>query len=139
MSKLNKEDWTRIEKALSGTYGMVKLKVDGREVTFQRALVSKNRLGIGTYVDGVMKGAWVSSENHHPEQRYLRPVSRFAHKPKERAMLQKTPKRLREELGPFFDPDRKIHFFDLTWPSATAIRRHYQQTFESIEILEVIG
>lgn len=136
---MTKEEWARVEKALSGTYGMARVKADEFVVTFHRQLVSKNRLAIVTYVDGYMKGEWINAEDPHPEQRCLRPASRFMCGPKERAALKKIPKRTREKWGPAFDPDRKWHYFDRCWPSVTAIRRHYQKTFTLIELKEVIG
>lgn len=136
---MTKEDWAQVEKALSGTYGMAKLQADDFAVTFQRRLVSKNRLAIVTYVNGVMKGEWICPEDVHPEQSCLRPASRYMCKPKERAELKKIRKRTLRALGPAFDPDRRWHYFDLSWPSVTAIRRHYQKTFTSIELIEVVG
>ena len=136
---LTKEEWARVEKALSGTYGMVRVNADEFVVVFYRRLVGKNRLAIVTYVDGVMKGEWINAKNQHPEQRCLRPASRPMCNPKERADLKKLRKRDLKALGPAFDPDRKWHHFDPIWPSVTALRRHYQKTFTSIELQEVIG
>lgn len=134
---LSKEEWARVEKALSGTFGRATLKVDGRTVTFVRTLAGKNRLATWTYVDGKIEGKWMNPKNEHPETRYLRPVEKFAWKPEARKRLKKMPKRYLKELG--YNPDEKYHYFELTWPNATAIRRHYQKTFASIELIEVIG
>ncbi len=130
---MTKEDWQQVEKALSGTYGSAKLKVDGREVTFKRGLVSKNRLGIGTYVDGTFQGGWLSSKDPVPEARYMRPASKFAWKAEARKRMKKLSKKRLKELG--FDPDEKHHYFTAIWPNVTAIRRHYQKTFERIELI----
>lgn len=136
---MTKEEWVLVEQALSGFYGMARIKADEFVVTFHRKLIRKNRLAIVTYVDGYIKGEWIDSKKEHPEQRCLRPASRFMCKPKERAELKKLSKRLRKELGPAFDPDRKWHYFDVSWPSVTAIRRHYQKTFKAIELQQVTG
>ena len=93
---LSKEEWARVEKALSGYYGIVKMQIDCREVAFQRQMAGKNRLTIVTYVDGSLKGAWVGSQNEHQEQRYLRPVSKFAFKPESRKRLKKNAQALSE-------------------------------------------
>ncbi|MFH1027797.1 MAG: hypothetical protein V1791_07335 [Pseudomonadota bacterium] len=134
---MTKEDWAMVEKALSGTYGFAKLQVDGHAVTFERRLVTKNRLGIVTFVDGKFNFEWVSPKTDHPEQRFLRRKSELFYKPKERAEYAKWSKRLRKDCC--FDIDKKFHFFTMTWPSATAIRRHYQKTFQNIELIEVVG
>lgn len=136
---MTKEDWQKVETALSGTYGSAKIKADEFEVTFRRGLVSKNRLAIVTYVDGYMRGIWIDAANHCPEQRCLRPVSSPMIKAKERAALKKLSKRTLKALGPAFDPDRKWHFFAPNWHSVAQIRRHYQKTFSTIELIEVLG
>ncbi len=134
---MTKEDWARVEKALGGTYGYAKLQVDGREVTFQRGLVSKNRLGIGTYIDGAFKGVWLRSNTECPEQQYMRPASRFLWKEKDRVFFKKQSKAVLKKYN--VDPNAKHHYFDPFWSSVTSIRRHYQKTFSSIELLEVVG
>lgn len=132
---MKKEEWEKVEKALSGTYGQAKLQVDDREVTFQRALVSKNRLGIGMYIDGELKGKWLFNEC--PEQLYFRPAWKSAWPAAARREMKKLSKRSLKQLG--YDPDKKHHYFTFVWPNVTAIRRHYQKTFESIELIEVVG
>lgn len=87
---LTKEEWGRLEKALSGIYGIAKLKVDGHEVSFERRLIDKNRLGIVVYIDGVLKGEWLGKEKADcPEQRYLYPRSCFVYTAKRRAEQKK--------------------------------------------------
>lgn len=134
---MTKEDWERIEKALGGLYGYAKLTVDGREVQFQRELVAKNNLGIVTYVDGHWMGAWISASNEHPEQQFLRKIEKFVYPAKTRKSWKKLSKRRQKEWG--LDPDKKGHYFSPIWPSVSAIRRHYQKTFTSIELIEVVG
>ena len=136
---MTREEWTKVEKALSGTYGYAKLKVDDQEVTFQRQLIEKNRLGIMTFVNGRFEGAWLSVDKPCPEQKFLRLCSRYVHKPKARADLKKISKKTREAWGKFYDPDGKYHLFSPFWPNGPAIRRHYQKTFQSIELVEVVG
>lgn len=134
---MTKEDWEQVDKALSGIYGRVELQVDGRKVSFCRTLVGKNRLSIVTYVDEKIHGeAWLQ-KNNHPDSRYWQPKSRYLWKPASRREMKKMGKRRLQTLG--YDPDEKQHYFEPFWPNATAIRRHYQKTFESIELVEVVG
>ena len=135
---LSKEEWAQVEKALMGRYGLVKLQVDDRKVTLERALIKKNQMGIVVYVDGVWRGEWVGTANDCPEQRYLCPRDSFVYPAKQRAEMKKISKRRRKEWG-LRDPDTKVRIFYPYWPNATAIRRHYQKRFTSIELIEVIG
>jgi len=58
-------------------------------------------------------------------------------KPRQRAEYKKWSKRDLKYLN--IDPNKKFTMFTPLWPSVTAIRRHYQKTFENIELIEVIG
>lgn len=133
---MNKEEWAQVEKALSGLVGQVKLLVDGRTVTFQR-YCHKNRLAIGTWIDGTFKGAWCSTKEPVPESRYFRPVAKFAWPADARRKMKSISKKDLKKMG--WDPAEKYHGFSPSWPNATAIRRHYQKTFASIELLSARG
>jgi hypothetical protein len=136
---LTKEEWRRVEETLSGIYGLVRLKVDGHEVTLSRTLIDKNRLGVSVYVDGFIKGIWIGPKNDHPEQRYLCPRDRFKFSKKirdfEKKTIKKLGKRRAKEMG-ISDPDEKVRFYSHRFPSGAAVRRHYQKTFKSIELVE---
>jgi hypothetical protein len=135
--QMTKEQWQRVEEALSGTYGHVHLMVEGKKVTFQRTLVNKNRLGIMTYINGEFKGCWLGLNEQHEEQRYLRKRSKLLYSKKERESLKKLGKRFLKEKG--LDPEKRFERYDPIWTSAGAIRRHYEKTFTSIKLIEDIG
>lgn len=134
---MTKEEWQKVEHALSGVYGRVKLKADGREVVFHRGQLKKNRLGIIVLVDGEIRWEAREPKNDHPDSRYWRPSSRHLWTDSSRREMKKMTKRALKRLG--YDPDEKRHYFRPDWPNATAIRRHYQKTFQHIELMEVCG
>ncbi len=134
---MTKEDWKRVEKALAGVYGFAKLMVDGKLITFERRQVSMNQLGIIVYVDGICKADWIGKSKEYPEQRFLRKIDSFLWTPKRRAELKKWPKRMLRKYN--YDPDAKYHYFSMIWRNVTEIRRHYEKTFSSIELIEVFG
>ncbi len=133
---MTKEEWKAFEHCLSGYFGHAKLRVDGHNVSFNRFL-SKNRLLIMTYIDGTFKGKWLAHDYSGPELNYLRPCTRYIHSPKKREALKKMSKRQRSILGEYYDPDNKFLYYTPAWTNATQIRRHYQKTFSSIELVEV--
>ena len=132
---MTKEDWEKVEAALSGMYGRAVLMVDGREITFSRGLIKKNQLGVVTYIGGELKGSWLFGDDC-PERSYLRPSSKYLRSPKQREQARKLGKKLLKELD--IDPDEKYHRVTPFWNNAQQIRRHYQKTFKSIELVEVI-
>lgn len=131
---MTKQEWDKVENALTGTYGVAILNVDGHRISFERVLVAKNRLGITTYIDGSFKGIWMSDKNEYLEQRYLKFESKFLFSKKERDKEMKVPKRYRMP-----GIDNKYCNYSPFWSSATEIRRHYQKTFTTIELVEVSG
>lgn len=130
---MKKEDWAYVEEVLSGLYGSVDLKVDGAVITLQRRLIKKNQLGILTYVNGWIKGIWTDIEAGHPETQYLRPVSKLIYNAKERATLKKASKKTLKSL--VIDPDARHNYVSLYWHSVSSIRKHYEKTFKSIELI----
>lgn len=133
---LTKEEWANVDRVLSGLFGRAELQVDGRKVTFLRVKRSKNSLATMTYVDGVFEGGWISHDAVAAERFFMRPTAIFTYKPAERARLKKMSKRMRKLLGEHFDPDHKFMYFTPYWTSAAQIRRHYEKTFNSIELLK---
>lgn len=130
---MTKQEWQEVEKALAGLSAQVTLRVDGKEVLFQR-VAYKNRLMIMTYVDDTFSLGWLDEKQ--PESRYMRPVSRWAWTEASRRKMKKMNKKTLKRLG--YDPNEKIHGFSPLWPNGTAIRRHYQKNFTQIEMLEVL-
>lgn len=136
---ITKEEWARVERAVSGIFGRAKLKVDGREVLLVRERVSKNGLGVVIYVDGSWEGSWIGvAKDDCPEQRYMCPHPRFRYPAKFRKELKKAGKRFCKKYG-WGDPDEKVLIYYPYATSLTPIRRHYQKTFRSLELVEVIG
>jgi hypothetical protein len=139
---MTREQWTEVEKALSGRYGKVTLRIEGREITLVRELVSKNKLGVVVYVDGKLKSEWIGVAKDCDEQRFMYPSQRFVYSARERdqqkRLLKRFGKRWLKEQG-ITDPNKKATIFLPFFPSATAARRHFQKNFPEIELVEASG
>ncbi|MCJ0803031.1 hypothetical protein [Vibrio vulnificus] len=63
---ITKEMWEDIEAEMSGSYVNVEFAYKGHEVTVQRVRCSESRTILQVYIDGEVKGEWVSflSENN---------------------------------------------------------------------------
>lgn len=130
---MKKEDWAYVEEVLSGVYRSIKLRVDGAVVTFQRTLVRKNQIGICTYVDGWFKGIWLNPADNHPETQYLRPYSRLMYSAKTRNSMKALSKKRLKEME--LDPNARHSYVSFYWHSVSSIRKHYEKTFKSIELI----
>ncbi|EGQ9150168.1 hypothetical protein IB292_03515 [Vibrio parahaemolyticus] len=57
---ITKEMWEDIEAEMSGSYVSVEFSYKGHEVTVQRVRCSESRTSLQVYIDGAVKGEWVS-------------------------------------------------------------------------------
>lgn len=138
---MNKAEWYLVEKALSGTWGSVDLEIDGFKITLQRGLISKNRLGITTYVNGWVRGAWILDFTLR-ESDFLRPTKRYIYSAKMRNDIKKLKKRLTKhtvEIARSLDPDKVYRGRSPFWGSVSGIREHYEKTFTDIKLIKING
>lgn len=133
---MDKENWKKVEDALSGTYGSADMKVDGFTISFYRVLISKNRLGIIMCVDGWMKGKWLI--NDCPENKFLRPCKKYLYSKKDREALRKLRKGSKRLKG-CLDPDKIYEYKHGIWNSVASIRKYYEKTFKNIKLIKING
>ncbi|MDX1464100.1 MAG: hypothetical protein R3215_00175 [Halomonas sp.] len=86
------DKWKVLEEQLQGVFASATILADGHEVTLQKRLDGE-KLVVVVYVDGWIKGAWMSvddqGEPKHPEGRFWRPMKRRAWKLKQYKELKK--------------------------------------------------
>lgn len=64
MSKpITKEMWTEIEKEMAGGWVAIAFSYKGHEVSVNRVRESESKTCLQVYIDGAIKGAWVSLNN----------------------------------------------------------------------------
>lgn len=111
---LTKEQWQEVEEKLSGFFGSVKFSLGDREITVERGLVEKDRLGFAVYIDGWIKGEWQTFDREKMKEPLVekvccpRVIKRY--KPSEKAKIIKNfGKRRAKEYFP--DLDKQIVYF----------------------------
>lgn len=86
------DKWKVLEEQLQGVFASATILADGHEVSLQKRLDGE-KLVIQVGVDGWIKGAWSSVDEHgqpvHPEGRFWRPMKRRAWKLKQYKELKK--------------------------------------------------
>jgi hypothetical protein len=132
---MTKEEWGEIQKDLSWTGAAVRLECDGYKLTIRRERYKELRDCYFVYVDGRWLGEWNDSDCEE-RRRFARLVSCLVHKPKERAKLKKTPPKVRQRLGPYFDPDRKFTFYLPLWMSFQSLKRHFIKNNKEIKLIK---
>jgi hypothetical protein len=130
---MTKEDWRKFEEKLGHAYGGAELMCDGYQVYFSVQKDKGLQYVIMTYVDGWFKGKW-TLEDCEIRRKFMRPVTRYMHKPKERqklkALNKKLPKKYHKD---WMDPDKTVTFWLPLWPNAQELRRHLVKNCDSIE------
>lgn len=111
------------------------LLCDGHRISLnvERSSNKTMQYRVMTYVDDVFKGAWISGTNSHPEQKYLRKVTRRVISPAKKAEYIKKlgKKRAQEWIG---DMDRAYTLYYGDWPNAKAALNHLNKVCESVEL-----
>lgn len=131
-----KEQWDAAEKELSGYFGRVEMVIDGFKVSFLRGRVSKNRLGIMTYVNDVFKHTWCSAKEPSEEARRF-----FSTSTRTSSLRGKAKAAFAKKYGkraankPLFT----FSYPNPVWGSFKALRLHLLKHNRDIEIVEGKG
>lgn len=137
MSKPTKEQWLALEKGLFGSYGSAELRVDGYTLSLLKVLVGESKLEIAIYVDGHMRGEFITIDCEE-RRRFMRPIRSKVYTGSYRKRLEKlSNKRMRKELG--IDIDEGSTRYMPFWTRFTPLRRHLARENESIEIVSING
>lgn len=131
--------WNGIENTLDNVlFQEVRLLIDGYRVAARKVVTGKNQLGILIYVNGEIRGEWVTAaddgEPVEVARRFWREKRRSLYPPKKRAQLVKAygKRRVRQY---FPDIDKVLRIWLPEWKSARALRRHLVKHNDDIRVL----
>jgi len=135
--KLSKEQRQELEAKLSHPWGRVSLECDGFKVDL---VVEKGKgmtFRVVTYVNGCWKGEWISGNNSHPEQKFLRKsVRSLATKKQKDAMEKAVGKRYFKKMcaeESFWT--KTITLYDVSWSSGRQAIAHLCKVSDVIRVL----
>lgn len=133
MSKLSKQDQETIIQQLDKLFTAVYLRCDGYYV-FYHLTRHKKQLVIGCYINGWLKGEWLTWDKPMSEEarRFFRPATRSKMSPKELKSWEKIIGKRECKKRGFYD---KIVFPMPWWNSARSLVRHLMKNNTSIEII----
>jgi hypothetical protein len=129
---LSKEDKAYVmERCGSGFFGRAEFLIDGYRVTLQRELISKDRLGLMTYVGGRFKSTWVV-ENSEEARRFFFLKSQCLLRGKgAQSLKKKIGKRSYEQ----FKDKCRYQYYTPVWSSVNAALSAFLTRNVSIELL----
>ncbi len=131
---ITKEDWQEIEQKLKSFYNVVKLNCDGYEISLTLERLDTMKNGIMVYVNGVIKGEWLTEECEE-RRRFYRPITRSLMSQKQRNNLKKLPKRTQNMLIKELKLDRTFTYYSFEWTSFNSLKRHLIKNNTNIELI----
>lgn len=132
---LTKEQWAKVEQAISGIVGSASLLCDGYVVQLE-VMRSKQKLVIGIYIDGSMAGEWVTDPGTLPEQKFLPIRSRSRYSAKDLKDMEKSfGKRWMKKKGYY----EKYQYCDLKHNTPKAAISHLKKACDHMHLLCAMG
>ncbi|WP_286695003.1 hypothetical protein [Spongiibacter sp. UBA1325] len=138
MNAITKDQWTAIEKNLSGLFGQQKFQLGPHEISVVKSRVSESKLALIVYIDGSWKGKWMLPENDDIYSPIVKQVwrkrSRALYPPKKRASIVKNlGVRQAKKLIPKLD--QKIEHYVPDFNTAKSLIRQFKKV-EGLTLLE---
>lgn len=132
---ITKEQWQKVQDALSSPYGQATLICDGYRVNLQVVPVGNLKFGILPYVNGWSKGEWLTKDCEE-RRRFMRSKTIRLHTAKQIAeMTRGLTKRAVKKYMPGLDKTMTV--YSLAWQSFAALKRHLTANNKVIEFSEV--
>lgn len=126
------EQWKQINEQLQTVWSpVVKLKIDGYEVSLALRQVSQFRNAIVVYVNGEFRGKWLT-EDCEERRRFFPCKKRCLTNTNE---LKKMGIRSKKEIQKFKEM-ATCNAYSSAWTNFKAMKKHFETNNKSIEILE---
>ena len=132
MAKLSKEQKTLILEQLNSQFKSVQMLCDGYEITLRMERY-KMKLVIGIYVNGSVKGVWVTKPEKHQESKFLASHQKSYYSAKEKAERIKVFGK--REANKRYDLDKKFEYKLPYFSTAQAALTHLIKVSDSIELI----
>lgn len=131
---LSTEQKAFILKCLNSQLHSVDLKCDGYTVRLYLQRVQDLKLATEVFVDGWVKGEWLTNPDKHPESKFFPYRYKHFYSPsKKKIILKRWGKRRAYELFP--DLDKKLEYRGTHFSSGRAALNHLIKVSDSIELL----
>lgn len=131
------EQWKEIENELCGSFGTVKLRLEGKEICLSKTLVSENRLGIVIFIDGSYNPGWGWVDSGIYDDfvtKIWKPRSKLHYPPKEQKQLNKIWGK--REAKKRYDFSKKFIWYQPVFEKFGPLKRQYQK-LEGLEVISI--
>ncbi len=125
------EEWKIVEEDLKIIGNPVKLTIDNYDITLTLGQITTYKNGIFIYINGLMKGIWLTSECEE-RKRFLQKHEHNLYDNKTNKQISKMSKKRRAELG--LDDRLKYVSYTLYWTSFKQLKKHFISNNENISL-----
>lgn len=132
---LTKEEWTKAEEALKSLFSIVRLRIDGYDVSIALARVGTYKNAIAIYVNGVFNSEWLFKDCEE-RRRFICRKERSSITVKQKTFLKKLSKRSQKELLKEHN-NFKYEYFTSHWTSFNALKKHLIANNENIKLVSI--
>ena len=120
-----------VEEDLKIIGNPVKLTIDNYDITLTLGQITTYKNGIFIYINGLMKGIWLTSECEE-RKRFLQKHEHNLYDNKTNKQISKMSKKRRAELG--LDDRLKYVSYTLYWTSFKQLKKHFISNNENISL-----
>lgn len=132
---MKEQDWEKVKDLFDSLWGIVELECDGYKITLQVQKVKKLQLGIFVFVNGEIKGTFITTDCEE-RRRFYPSKDVCVHTKKERERLLKIFGKKDYEKRSF---DRKIKMHGFSWTSFSKLKKHFVDNNKEIKFIERYG
>jgi hypothetical protein len=129
---MTNEDWDKVKASLEVLSSIVKLKIDGYDVSFTLVRESTYKNVILVFIGGELCGKWLLEECEE-RRRFFQKCERSVLSTREKAKFKKMSKREQKQFSDYIN--RTYAFYSPHWTSFTSLKRHLIANNESIELV----
>jgi len=127
---MTKSEWDRVQEALESFWKVVRLNIDGYQVSLSLVRVGTYKNAIAIYINGVFKSEWLINECEE-RKRFLSGKERSLFTART-AGYKKLPKKEQKEFEQRYN--KKYTYYESHWSSFGALKRHLIKNNTSIEL-----
>lgn len=133
---MNDEQWKKAEEIVSCPYGILRLKIDGYNITVIMAHEKGLKYCLAVYVNGKIKGEWIVNDCEE-RRRFYHQVTKNTLTAKKKAEMIKTVGKRRFEKWVKENPELYSYkYYEPYFGSFRMLKSHFVKNNESIEMVE---
>lgn len=127
-------EWKQTQEALKDFYGIVKLKIDGYEVSLRLERIDQFKNAIMIYVDGTFSIKQLTEDSEERRRFFCKRTRSILNKKEKVEMMKGLSKKQKVEL----EQKSKYEYYVPYWTSFRSMKKHLIENNKNIELIEFV-